>query len=281
MIEPPIEPAILTFLEAARRDPPLHRLRYSEAFIEKLLFEYEIRLDLKADLWDTLEGAAHNICTLPPSAFAEVDAKKARKKVREVAALARRLIGTLSELTINPEPHGDSESGSFVETETQNTVRRAVWALTHAQMTHGHSQLPFRRDAFPFSTKELRSGLTQLSEIASALSESPYARGSGPNKLMPLKVYTLTILHFWRFRADKGYSRSHETHRDSSIRNSRNETTINSKRTDFVPFLKACLNEIGERPADRSLQTAIESAVGQLEGRSDEIPLATADWNFV
>lgn len=281
MNEPANEPGILTLLKAARSDPPLHELFYSEVFIEKLLSDYEISPDKKTELWNTLEGAAHNLCTLPPAAFAKIDAKLARKKLREVDALARRLAGLLSELTINPEQYAEKESRSYAESGERNAIRRAVWALTHTLMAHDHPQLRVRRDEFPLSAEGIRNDLTHLAERASALAGSLYAVGPGPNNLMPLKVFTLTILHIWHVRAGKKYTRSHEAHRDSSRKNPRNETTINSKRTAFVPFLKACLNEIGQSPPERSLQTAIESAIGQLEGRSDEIPLALADWNFV
>lgn len=62
MNEPANEQGILTLLEAARHDPPLHRLRYFEAFIEKLLSDYEFNLGMKTDLWSMSEGeAAENL----------------------------------------------------------------------------------------------------------------------------------------------------------------------------------------------------------------------------
>jgi hypothetical protein len=276
-----IKSGILTPLEAAHLSPSLHPLFYSEAFVDKLLAEYEISRDLKIEFWNTLQGAAHNLCTLPQYAFARVDAKDARKMLREVDALARHLADLLFALTIHLEPCANAEFNAHHESGDSNTVRRAVYALLCARLKNGGLPPLFNQNEFPFSTKEFCARLTQLADRASLLAKSPYAKNSGPNKLMPLKVYTLTILRFWHVRAGKPYSRSHETHAPSVGRYSRKRTTVSSKRTTFVPFLKACLGELGSLPAERSLQTAIESAIKQLEGRSDEIPLAIADWNFV
>ena len=277
MSAPSNEPGILTLLEATRCDPPLHRLRFSNADIDVIARKFAVPTSKRTALHECLEGAAliyegqlRGPAQNPDFASAKAYLSRIRERLDQLVKLTEPLEMFVPNGLDIGKPNrfahlGISDAEAFAS-GIHHLIAPFIGSISSDWLIMDGQSIIAVRD---WRRENLQTVNSIIATLATMI-DRPAPKKPRADGLLPLKMFAVCLGYFWV--RDLG--------REIAI----TRTIVETKKPDdratknvspFSNFCVTCFRHVGEGE-EPNLRTPIEAARAHVL-KAIEIQQASAD----